>query len=234
MNTPRYETDPQFETHTIASFRGEKDGSHSLAFEDGWSFHMPACGFAPEVGQPARLYGRGIGYEVRGLIVNDREVFYRTEAEQEALNAKELAEQKAKQIADYDAKADEYDRRVMALPEPFRMRIEGFRNHRPGKWKYEFEPYELFTCEQAVAIADALKTTEAIGAFYKLDKFADQKALVPVLLDEHSGNTFGTACLLARIYLEQPDAIPKTHGALCPLVGCEDYGCFAARKTITP
>ncbi len=55
-----------------------------------------------------------------------------------------------------------------------------------------------------------------------------QKERVPDLAyDEHSGNTFGVACKLAHCYAAEPDLVPKMHGALCPLVGCESYGCWS-------
>lgn len=229
MNTQRlsWRHDQQFETNTIKSFTAET-GGYSLTFDNGWSFWMPDAGFAPGVGQTAKLYGRGTGYQVRGLVVNDRVVFYRTEAEQEELNRKEQAAREDKKRSDYEAQSGEYDRRVNALPQPFKTRITEFRNWKPETWKYDFEPYELFTCEQAVEIATALKTPEEISRFHKLD-FTEQKKIVLALSDDHSGNTFGAACLLARIYLTKPELIPSVHGALCPLVGCEDYGCAASR-----
>jgi hypothetical protein len=220
--------DREFEAHIIKSFNQET-GGYSLTFDNGWSFWMPEVGFAPEVGQTAKLYGRGTGYTVRGLVVNDRVVFYRTEAQQEELHRKEQAEREAKKRTDYDAKADDYNRRVSALPPPFTARINGFRNWKPETWKYDYEPYELFTCEQAVEIANALKTPDEISRFHKLE-FVEQKKLVPALSDDHSGNTFGAACHLASIYLTKPDLIPSAHGALCPLVGCKDYGCVASRS----
>ena len=220
--------DREFETNIIKEFR-KSDTGYELTFENGWSFFMPDVGFAPEVGQTAKLYGRGTGYTVRGLVVNDRVVFYRTEAEQEELHRKEQAEREAKKRTDYDAKASDYAARVNALPLPFHARIQGFRNWKPETWKYDFEPYELFTCEQAVEIANALKTPDEISRFHKLE-FVEQKKLVPALSDDHSGNTFGAACHLASIYLTKPDLIPSAHGALCPLVGCKDYGCVASRS----
>lgn len=220
--------DRQFETSIIKSFTTET-GGYSLTFDNGWSFWMPDVGFAPEVGQTAKLYGRGTGCQVRGLVVNDRVVFYRTEAEQEELNRKDQADRDAKKRTDYDAKADDYNRRVAALPAPFGERINGFRNWKPETWKYDFEPYELFVCEQAVEIANALKTPEEISRFHKLE-FAEQKKLVAALSDDHSGNTFGAACLLANLYLTKPDLLPKAHGALCTIVGCKDYGCAAGRS----
>ena len=35
-------------------------------------------------------------------------------------------------------------------------RINGFRDYNPN-WKYDYESYELFICEQAVAIAQATR-----------------------------------------------------------------------------
>lgn len=220
--------DKQFETNVIKSFNKET-GGYSLTFESGWSFWMPDVGFAPEVGQTAKLFGRGIGYTVRGLVVNDKVVFYRTEAEQEELHRKKQAESESKKRTDYDAKTEDYNRRVATLPPPFTERIMGFRNWKPETWKYDFEPYELFTCEQAVEIATALKTSEEISRFHKLD-FSEQKKLVAALSEDHSGNTFGAACLLANIYLTKPELLPSAHGALCPLVGCNEYGCVASRS----
>lgn len=202
--------DREFETNIIKSFNKET-GGYSLTFDNGWSFWMPDVGFAPEVGQTAKLYGRGIGHTVRGLVVNGRVVFYRTEAEQEELHRKEQAEREAKKRTDYDAKTDDYNRRVEALPLPFKTRIMDFRNWKPETWKYDFEPYELFTCEQAVEIANALKTPDEISRFHKLE-FVEQKKLVPALSDDHSGNTFGAACHLASIYLTKPDLLPSAHG----------------------
>lgn len=224
--------DAQFESNIIKSFTKEP-GGYSLTFDNGWSFWMPDVGFAPQVGQTAKLYGRGTGYQVRGLVVNDCVVFYRTEAEQDELNRKEQSEREAKKCADYDAKTDEYNRRVEALPPPFRERIMGFRNWNPKTWKYDFEPYELFVCEQAVEFTKALKTPEEITRFYKLE-FAEQKKLVPALSDDHSGNTFGAASMLANLYLTKPELLPKAHGALCPLVGCKEYGCFCSRNQNNP
>jgi hypothetical protein len=213
--TKRKVLDNDFQTKIIKSFRKESSG-YSLTLDDGWLFWMPDVGFAPEVGQTAKLYGRRIGYQVRGLVVNDRVVFYRTEAEQKELNRKEQAESEKKKRNDYDEKADEYDRRVNALPQPFKTRITNFRNWKPETWKYDFEPYELFTCEQAVEIATALKTPGEIQRFHKLE-FLEQKKLVPALSGDHSGNTFGAACLLASIYLTKSDFVPLAHVALCPL-----------------
>src|ERR1035437_4839649 len=109
--------DLEFELHTIKSFKKETSG-YSLTFEDGWSFWMQTNDFAPKVGQTAKLYGRGTGYQVRGLTVNDRVVFYRTAMQQETLNRKEQEKSDFKKRKDYDSKVKDYERRVNALPLP--------------------------------------------------------------------------------------------------------------------
>ena len=221
--------DTQFQPRVIKSFTKDDDG-YSLTFEDGWGFYMPDKGIAPRVGDMVKLYGKGTGFRVRGLAVNNHEIFYRTESEDEELFRKEQEERKAKNHSDYDAKAEEYDRRVSALPEQFKQRITDFRAQKPD-WRYDFEPYELFVCEQAIEFANQLKTTDELKRFHKLD-FAARKQLVPSLSDDHSGNTFGAACMLANLWLTRPELIPKAHGALCALVGCKDYGCYAARQKL--
>lgn len=60
--------------------------------------------------------------------------------------------------------------------------------------------YNIFCCEQAVVIAESLKTKEKIAEFFKLN-YDIQKEMVPLLSDDHSGNTFGMSCKLAIAYL---------------------------------
>ena len=56
----------------------------------------------------------------------------------------------------------------------------------------------------------------------------EQQKLVPALADGHSGNTFGIAVRLAWHFLVNPELVLQEHGAMCPLVGCRDYGCWAS------
>lgn len=75
------ENDQQFEDHTIKTVSDCTDG-WSMTFDDGWSFFAPASSLVePKPGMLARLYGKGIGYTVRGLVLDGVTVFYRTEAE---------------------------------------------------------------------------------------------------------------------------------------------------------
>lgn len=224
------DTDRQYEDHKL----DKVDAS-----EEGWTLHFDGsyctfventrCQVAPQPGETMRRYGRGFGYPVRGVVINGRVYRYRTDAEEAQHHREQVAEQKKRRGEEYEAKRADYDGRVVALPEPFRLRVERFRALGGNEWRYEFEPYELFTCEQAIVIAEAVVTVAELESFTKLE-YEEQRRRVPKLDGGHSGNTFGMACQLARLLIERPDLLPKMHGALCALVGCEAYGCFAAHE----
>jgi hypothetical protein len=182
-------------------------------------------GIVPKVGSEVVLYGL-IGRPVRGLIIDDKVVYYRTEDEQMAKEEADLAIERKKQAQAYARKKPKNDEAIAKLPQVFQDRITGFRERRPG-WGPEFEDYELMCCQQAVVFAETLKNADAISAWYKLPE-KEQMRMVPGMHGDHSGNTFGTAARLAIAYLDTPDLIPKMHGAMCPLVGCVDYGCWVA------
>jgi hypothetical protein len=124
----------------------------------------------------------------------------------------------------------ERDRRRAALPEAFRLRLDGFERARPD-WRRDHEGYELFVCEEAAMLSTffADKGLDALAAFQNAP-FEEQRSTLPALrLDEHSGNTWGAACAFAATYIRHPGLVPKMHGAICPVVGCQVAGCFAAR-----
>lgn len=121
-------------------------------------------------------------------------------------------------------KNPEADAKIAAMPKFFRERIERFRKVMPG---FRHEDYEVFCCEQAILFAEKLQTPEALSAFSQCSP-EEQMKIVPGLSKEHSGNTFGQALKLAHISLKEPELLLKMHGACCMLVGCEEYGCYAA------
>lgn len=220
--------DNQFEDVTVAEVKGD-----SFTRSDGWSFFMPKDSpVKPKVGQRARFYGKGIGYPVRGLFLDGKEVFYRTELEEKKRHEKQVAESQAKKRADFEAKRAEHDARIAALPEAFRQRIAKFQASGPD-WRWEFEPYELFCCEEAVRLAEhagncppTTTMAEWLSAFVKATADVQRKLAPDMKIEEHSGNTFGCTVMLARLYLgDDPTLVIDAHGALAPLVGCQEYGC---------
>lgn len=62
--------------------------------------------------------------------------------------------------------------------------------------------YNIFCCQQAIIIANALETKERIVEFHKAD-WEEQMKMVPMISSDHSGNTFGMSCRLALCYLPQ-------------------------------
>lgn len=224
------DTDREFKEGKIEEVRAYPDGSWDVKW-DSWNLLVPndMCQQAPAVGETMRCYGKGIGYTVRGIAINGRVYRYRTASEAEQDHRDMVARMAKKRNDDYEEKRADFDARVAALPEPFRLRIERFRDLGGDDWRHEYEPYELFACEQAAIFATELKTVDELKAFSALD-YEEQIKRVPGMNDGHSGNTFGQACALANCAITNPELVPKMHGAMCPLVGCEAYGCFAAHE----
>ena len=232
MDTPNKATDTEYEDHTLNKVTPCKGGWE--IGHDGWIFFCPETDVAPRVGTVARFYGRGFGFPVRGLDLDGHEVFYRTAEEDRARHAQQVADEKQRKREVFEATGREkLDADYATLPPAFQARIDHFRRVR-SDFRWEMEPYEMMVCIDAAKIARALGSADAVTHFYGLP-WEEQLALVPGLDDGHSGNSFGAACELAQIALSNPDLVDKAHGALCPLVGCEDYGCYAAtKKDMTP
>lgn len=239
-------TDTQFENVVV---RDVSEGS--FVREDGWSFGIQdEWSVKPKPGDVARFYGRGTGYTVRGLDINGVQCYYRTEEQQSEEHAKWVSNHEAEQKAEFEENKASLDEKYQNLPEVFQRRIDKFRANNPD-FRWEYEPYEMFCCEQAVVIATAIgkrlvdeAMTEGLpledakkvigerapSAFQEFSNMGweNQKELVPDLDEGHSGNTFGCSVRLAYLYVsEHSENIVKLHGALAPLVGSEEYGCIA-------
>ncbi len=235
--TARWQSDPDYQVEEIEEVHRTGD--------DGWQLELMSRSVVfcpklpgdviPQPGEMVRLFGQGFGYPIRGVVIGDKCAYYRTAEEDAEYRKAEQAKADAKKESEYQASKPEFDRRIEALPPQFRERILGFR-HRNPNFGPDFEAYELFTCEQAVAIATALKKSGPRGTnpetfkAFRGKTFAEQKRIVPELSDGHSGNTFGAACCLAEMWITRPGLVPKYHGAMCPVAGCEEYGCWAVSR----
>jgi len=214
--------DKHFEDILIKNVSEESDG-YSVTRTDGWSFYVyKKHKIVPKIDDTMRFYGRGIGSTVRGLAINGKVIYYKTEDQEDKEHEDWCKEQTKKSIAEFKKNKTKLDKKYNALPEFFRKRIDRFRKANEN-FRWEYEPYEIFCCEEAVIIADTLKTEKEILKWAKLD-YKEQFKTVPIS-NQHSGNTFGCAVMLARLYLTQPEMIEKVHGSLAPLVGCKAYGC---------
>lgn len=226
-----FEQDSQYQSEKIANVEASGERGWFLTFEGGSGIFCTNehCAQTPQPGETARLYGKGFGYQVRGIVIDGRVYRYLTEAEEEQRRRNWLLEQQNSRQQQLDSERPERDLRRAALPEPFRLRLDGFEAARP-EWRREFEAYELFCCEEAARMAERFKTADALREFNKLDHDGQKEAAPELRMSEHSVNTWGASLNLAVLFLEQPDLVPLQHGALCPLVGCQDYGCHAVRK----
>ena len=133
-----------------------------------------------------------------------------------------LEENEKRKQQEYLDNVGKMDAQYDALPQYFKDRIDRFRANN-DRFRIDYEGYELFCCEQAVIIANALKSSEAVKEFNDL-KWEEQFKAVPEISHDHSGNTFGCSVQLAYWYLKEPEVVAKLHGALSPLVGSKEYG----------
>jgi hypothetical protein len=85
------ENDNNFEEAPISKVDGDREHGWCITKDSGWSIGVPKdAPFAPQIGMSVRLYGKGIGYAVRGMFINGAQVYYRTEAEDEKYRDVEL------------------------------------------------------------------------------------------------------------------------------------------------
>lgn len=226
--------DASYESYTIKDVQ-TTDTPHfyDITMDNGWSTGVVTDAMVPEAGDILDLwYVNGPFTAIRGRAINGEVIEYQTKEDFLEQMQRQQQEKNEKQQREYTDSKKELDSRIQKLPVEFQQRIHGFRERNENfGWKYE--TYELFCCEEALKIANHFNDPDKIRWWYRLP-YQQQQAEFTGLSDEHSGNTFGASVTLAVLFLEEPELLPKMHGALCPLVGCEDYGCFAAQKEGTP
>lgn len=220
----------------------EADGPHvTLTFDDGLvtgyrkddTFHPD---FVPEAGQTVRFWGKnagGLGGSRRGLAIDGLLLQYRTEEEEKAHLRTERLKREAEQQRDFARREEEFEERLDALPVPYRSRLNYYLNHNPDFY-WQYLPYELTVCEDATTLAKAARfasdgpnaAAEWVERFYSMG-IEEQKEAVPGMSSGHSGNSFGFVARLAHVDVSG-GMVELEHGALCPLVGCKEYGCRLA------
>lgn len=220
------ENDKQYREDTVAKVRIGSKG-WEVQGTDGWSLFVTnsECQTPPKEGETLRYYGRGIGSPVRGIVVGGRTYRYQTEAEQN----EDFRQSQRQRIREMQEKEEEErparNERIARLPEPLRERMEWFgRSH---TWRAEYETYELGVCEEAESLSKKCGSARAVR-FLKGRPYGEQVGAG--LSDGHSGNSAAAVFALAEALFTTPNDVPRMHGALCPLVGCKIYGCWAAEK----
>lgn len=100
----RWINDREFDDSTVTGVSPAESG-WSITKADGWSFWVPGDSpVEPKVGMTVRMYGKGIGSVVRGLLLDGTCVFYRTEEEQRQHTADEMyGKDAADMVARWDA-----------------------------------------------------------------------------------------------------------------------------------
>ena len=217
------------ETDFVKSFKRHADGGGEIDLQTGWTIlfsseegaRLPAD---PKPGTVVRTWGKGFGFPIRGLQVGDHVLRYRTIKQQEQLEEKQRDDIQQKRRDEFQKQKAKLDADYATLPPVFKQRIDFFRGQHKD-WRIDFEAYEMSVCVDAVKIANTFNTVEEILAFAKLP-YEDQKKQVS-LFDGHSGNSFAASVYLAKTYKSDYKMVPKAHGALCVLVGCKHYGCYA-------
>lgn len=180
-------------------------------------------GVTPKVGDELTVHTKGgLFGTIRGMDLNGKKIFWKTDKELEAERVEWLRKNEEEKQQRFKDNVAELDKQYDALPKCFKERIDKFRANN-DRFRIEYEGYELFCCEQAIAIANGCKTPEMVQEFGKKE-WAEQLLQVPELSDGHSGNTFGASCKLAYWYLSNPENAQKVNGALSPLVGSVEYG----------
>jgi hypothetical protein len=196
-----------------------REGDFYIINTETWSFGLDRkYKVIPKIGDTVKIYLIQDS-NIRGLDINGERVFWKTDEELERERQEWLDNYNKEKQERFEKQKEQMDIDYEALPDEFKKRIDRFRNNNPT-FRVDYEEYEVFCCKEALKIAEYCKTPENVKDFYN-KSWEEQKK---VISDEHSGNTFGAACVLASLYLSNPEMLYKQHGALSPLVGSEEYG----------
>lgn len=184
-------------------------------------------GIIPNVGQTIEIYG-AFGQTIQGICIDGKTAFFKGETQLEQERQLWLKQEEQKEIEKFKLNKDKLDLDYSSLPEVFKKRIYILRQNNK-KFRQKYEAYEMRCCIDAVKIVKELKIVEEYNKFVSSD-YDKQMEKVKGLDTGHSGNSFSCACQLAYYFITDPEYVYKSHGALCPLVGCNDYGCYISSK----
>lgn len=216
------------ETQIITKVTRRNNYFHIECKSSGFGFEAKHLGREkpPKVGD-AVICHTYQGSLVRGVTLRGKLLYMLTDEDIDHDREERKEKRHAKQMKDFKRDRKKLNEAYDALPIEFQRRISWFRAHNPD-FRWDLEAYEMSVCTDAVQIAETLKTVPKINRFYKA-KHEKQQEMVPGLYQGHSGNSFGAAVNLARLYVQTPLWVILEHGALTPLTGCEDYGCAHPR-----
>ena len=144
--------------------------------------------------------------------------------------AEQMLAQKRREFA---AEKDQLDRSYEALPREFQRRFDRLRRNNP-EFRWRHESYEMMVSEEAIRLAQALLTPQAVEEFMTLDPEA-MRARVPGLSwDAHTQKSFTWTLQFAHTRLTDPAQIEGECAALCSMIGCDATGCGMGRYRTQP
>jgi hypothetical protein len=213
-----------WEKDTLTKVTKYEDGDYEMGFGGGGFILSAKHSVEPKVGDVIELYGNGIGRPIDGVRINGNIVFQNSDRQTENDRLEWLAKNVKEKRQKFEDNKTEMDKTYEGLIPEFKARIDRFRA-KNRQFRMDGEAYELFVCTEAMKLLKAFKTTEELNKFYDMDSKAQKKAVPDMDFGSHSGNTFGTAVTLARMFIQAPKMTKFMHGALAALTGCEKYGC---------
>lgn len=147
----------------------------------------------------------GLGSERHGWAHNGELVEWLTPLERLSKRVKWLADHDRDQRRRLEEGAEQRARDYDSLPQPLKDRLDRFAAERGDFWK-DSGDYELFCCVEAAKIAEHLypRVESGESAESVVKEFNDlpwEEQVKAGVSDQHSGNTFGGACSLARSLL---------------------------------
>ena len=144
-------------------------------------------------------------------------------------DARRFAEQAlAQKKQDFAAEKDQLDAAYEALPQEFQRRFDRFRSNNP-EFRWRHEAYEMMISCEALRLAQALETAQAIEDFLTSD-IEVMRRLVPSLSwDTHTQKSFTWTVQFAHTWLTDPAQMEGECAALCSMIGCEATGCGMRR-----
>ena len=131
MSTPESKVDDtEYQEAGIVAVRREENDDlkgYVVGLDNKISIFVPDNGIEPKPGMTIRMYGKGLGFPIRGVNIDGKEVFYKTAVDFDAEMQQKVMEKKEKAKQEYESKRAEFEARVKKLPPSFQMRIHDFR-----------------------------------------------------------------------------------------------------------
>lgn len=187
------ENDLEFEVCVIKDVTKQSEG-WTITRDDGWCFYVNEDSpIAPKVGMEARFYGKGLGFNIRGLFIDGVKVFYRTEEEQKIHQEIEL----------YGADAQDWLNRWDANKSVWSISMGGFGPSYEQALQITVTEIVRYMLENAID-KSTLQDAEIWKSFIsKVEKYSDSNPIIAKL--DLSGNQYHAALkLAAMLYIEGP------------------------------